>query len=209
MNRHEEAEQVLSFDRFINRQSICLGHNNETELSLKLKDQICFNLELRSERIGTATVSGFRADRMYSGDNETMDMLGDIIKGSVHQYLSKVNGIDIVTGISPKKLSLRIWALKLPAQGYEEWHVHSGGWLSGCYYLSVPKECSLEDKRGCIEFGVPELKGMPETAKAFRTCIKPEEGEVIIFPSHFFHRTYPTESQSDRICVGFDIIPGE
>jgi hypothetical protein len=32
---------------------------------------------------------------------------------------------------------------------------------------------------------------------------------MLLFPSYFWHRTVPFESERERICVAFDVIPKE
>ena len=36
---------------------------------------------------------------------------------------------------------------------------------------------------------------------------QPSVGELVFFPSSLFHRTVPFESDEERQCIAFDIIP--
>jgi len=36
---------------------------------------------------------------------------------------------------------------------------------------------------------------------------KPKAGELVLFPSSLFHSTVPFESDEDRQCIAFDMIP--
>ena len=59
---------------------------------------------------------------------------------------------------------------------------------------------------GWIEFGRPpddiHAQHVPET-KLFQ----PEEGKMLLFPSHFYHRTLPLSGDQRRISVAFDVMP--
>ncbi len=35
---------------------------------------------------------------------------------------------------------------------------------------------------------------------------RPEEGLMFLFPSYFYHRTVPFESEQQRVSVAFDIL---
>jgi hypothetical protein len=36
----------------------------------------------------------------------------------------------------------------------------------------------------------------------------PKVGDVVFFPSSVFHRTIPFNSNEERICIAFDLKPG-
>ncbi|WP_373280560.1 putative 2OG-Fe(II) oxygenase [Methylomonas koyamae] len=37
---------------------------------------------------------------------------------------------------------------------------------------------------------------------------RPKVGDLVLFPSSLFHRTIPFNSDQERICIAFDIKPG-
>ena len=100
-----------------------------------------------------------------------------------------------------------LWATVLRSGGYQDPHNHPGRVLSGVYYVQLPGE--LDDTRGrdqgAIEFGTPpERLGM--TAEVERRLIRPGEGQLLLFPSHFWHRTIPAFGDRDRISIAFDVL---
>ena len=108
----------------------------------------------------------------------------------------------------PSNWTLSVWGLVLPAQGYQVPHFHRAGWISGCYYVQVSDAVSdPEDGHdGWIEFGRPQ--SIYHTAASPRVhLVRPEEGLMVLFPSFFFHRTIPFETDADRICIAFDVQP--
>ena len=64
------------------------------------------------------------------------------------------------------------------------------------------------DNPGCIKFGpnLPRAKGKRSQASFITRIIKPDEGLMVLFPSHFWHHTIPFESEQQRISVAFDAI---
>jgi Flp pilus assembly protein TadD len=110
----------------------------------------------------------------------------------------------------PAKARLKAWGL-IQRQGmYEAWHTHPGGWLSGVYYVSIPPIVSAEGEgRGCIEFGPPPslAVAMPDLIAPRRYL--PQEGMILMAPSHYHHRTIPTGADEHRISFAFDVVPDE
>ena len=96
----------------------------------------------------------------------------------------------------------------LQAQGHQIPHNHPSAWLSGVYYVKLPRIVRVPEQRqaGWIEFGRPpehfHCTVQPEV-KAFQ----PEEGLMLLFPSYFYHRTISFETAETRISIAFDVLP--
>lgn len=108
----------------------------------------------------------------------------------------------------PAAARLRAWGLIQRGEDYEDWHLHRGGWLSGVYYVRVPKSISGEGEgRGCIEFGAPTAvqRGLPGYLPVLRKV--PREGNLLLAPSHYTHRTIPSGLDEYRISFAFDVVP--
>ena len=110
----------------------------------------------------------------------------------------------------PRDLVVHSWCVVTKAEGYETWHIHEAGWMSGVYYVSVPAAvCTANDGRGHIAFGVPdELVGAAAAQDFGRTLVRPEPGLLVLFPAHTYHRTFPHGADEPRICLSFDLWPG-
>ena len=86
-------------------------------------------------------------------------------------------------------------------------HNHPSAWLSGVYYPKIPAVVRIDDPAhaGWIEFGrAPE--NFHSTTEPEVRLIKPEEGLMVLFPSYFYHRTVPFESDEVRISLAFDVL---
>ncbi len=112
----------------------------------------------------------------------------------------------------PKGFSINAWSAVLEGEGNQQPHIHKSGYLSGCYYVTIPPEVTSADNgadgtvKGGFEVGRPPQE-LP-FAKAFpRRTIKPEEGLMVLFPAYLYHGTVPFKSDKRRISIAFDVIP--
>lgn len=98
------------------------------------------------------------------------------------------------------------WSVRLRRAGFHVNHVHSAGWISSCYYVSLPQAVANEDTReGWIKFGETNL-GLGKREEIKR-IIRPREGRLVLFPSYMFHGTVPFESEDYRTTIAFDVVP--
>ena len=104
----------------------------------------------------------------------------------------------------PKEYTLRSWILCMKDGGFIKPHNHRYGWITGSFYLNVPK-INNKDNAGNISFSYqgPEY---PTKGKKFNSTIKKiETRDICIFPSSLFHHTIPFKSNEERICLVFDL----
>ena len=104
----------------------------------------------------------------------------------------------------PLKSSIALWHNKLSKQGYLTPHIHASGWLSGVFYLKVPK--LLNKDEGSIKLSLhshdyPDDKNLPNLIHS------PKDFDIILFPSSTYHQTIPFNSQDERHSLAFDLMP--
>ncbi|MEP1385235.1 MAG: putative 2OG-Fe(II) oxygenase [Paraglaciecola sp.] len=97
------------------------------------------------------------------------------------------------------------WSVNLKSSGYHKSHVHSKGYFSSVYYVSVPKDLDHSKRAGWLYLGRPEVDSTVEL-KAEK-WVKPEPGKLVLFPSFMWHGTEPFKSIDNRLTVAFDILP--
>jgi hypothetical protein len=98
------------------------------------------------------------------------------------------------------------WSSRLRDCGFHTNHVHSKGWISSAYYITVPE--AVEDpreKQGWIKFGEPAFE--PSFKDPVRRAIKPAPGTLVLFPSYMWHGTVPFHSAAARTTIAFDAVP--
>lgn len=100
------------------------------------------------------------------------------------------------------------FTVRLRNGGYHTNHVHPAGWLSCCFYVSLPPAVADKNKReGWIHFGQPSMPFDPPIDPI--RYIQPQEGVVAVFPSYLWHGTIPFSSEHTRTTVVADILPDD
>ena len=98
------------------------------------------------------------------------------------------------------------WSCRLHQQGFHTNHVHPKGWISSCYYVSLPDAVQHgTDQQGWIKFGETNLR-LGEHEQIAHS-VQPSEGLLVLFPSYMFHGTVPFVAQQARTTVAFDVVP--
>jgi len=98
------------------------------------------------------------------------------------------------------------WSCLMRGQGHHVNHLHPAGWISSCYYVTVPAASSdPETRNGWIKFGEPSLD-LP-LKNAIRRAVQPIPGRLVLFPSYMWHGTVPLQASSARTTIAFDAIP--
>ncbi|MCH7631558.1 MAG: amidohydrolase family protein [Proteobacteria bacterium] len=98
------------------------------------------------------------------------------------------------------------WSVRLKDQGYHVNHTHPDGWISACYYISLPGVVKKSaGQQGWIKFGESPLSlGKDEV---IGRIVQPEEGLLVLFPSYMWHGTVPFSSKEPRTTLPFDAVP--
>ena len=114
-----------------------------------------------------------------------------------HPFLGRKSDKVIFTGS---------WSVRLKDQGYHVNHIHPDGWISSCYYVSLPGVVKKgAGQQGWIKFGESPLSlGKDEI---IGRIVQPEEGLLVLFPSYMWHGTVPFSSKEPRTTLPFDAVP--
>ena len=98
------------------------------------------------------------------------------------------------------------WSCLMRGQGFHTNHLHPEGWISSCYYVTVPAETdNAETRNGWIKFGEPSMD-LP-LKEPIRRAIQPAPGRLVLFPSYTWHGTIPLQANSPRTTIAFDVVP--
>ncbi|WP_066657579.1 MULTISPECIES: 2OG-Fe(II) oxygenase family protein [unclassified Sphingomonas] len=213
LGRIEAARAQDGWGRFAYRGTLAPpdGFADIASFNAALADELLTHPGLRYERYGTASEQTWRIDAPATGQAPRVRQLLDALIGTIDAHLATLesDGHPWLRA-RPGSGILHSWCVITESTGFETWHVHQFGWLSGVYYVQVPEGIATgTDAAGCIAFGVPEDIVGDDAAQAFgSTVVRPQGGTVMLFPSHCYHRTFPHGSAERRICVAFDIWPG-
>lgn len=108
----------------------------------------------------------------------------------------------------PKDWTFDIWGTVLGSGGHQSSHIHRDGWLSGVYYTQLPDliSANTSNHAGWIEFGRQQYYSKSQSRPMIQV-FQPVEGKLFLFPSYFYHRTIPFNSEMQRISISFDLVP--
>ncbi len=106
----------------------------------------------------------------------------------------------------PENYELRSWMISMKTGGFLKSHNHEYGWITGSFYLQIPKYNNNNNNSGNIAFSYQGPR-YPSKDQDFKLTIKKiETRDICIFPSSLFHHTIPFESSEERVCFVFDLV---
>jgi tetratricopeptide (TPR) repeat protein len=98
------------------------------------------------------------------------------------------------------------WSVRLHSAGYHTSHVHPRGWISSACYIQLPDSMRAgHTAEGILSFGAPGMVTTPSLDAEW--SVRPELGQLVLFPSYFWHGTLPFHSEQARLTVAFDVVP--
>ena len=109
-----------------------------------------------------------------------------------------------------KQRIVAMWAIINKKNSFNIMHNHQNCYLSASYYVKKP------ERSGDISFFdpvEPKTYRYPEKEKGtFHSnqvvTLKPEEGDLLVFPSYLYHSVQPNLSDEDRVVISFNIDLG-
>ena len=186
--------------------------------SINLKDEFKFSDQFSNRllKISEKLVSNWQLKTIVKNGHQSTGNLLDNPVLEVAELKKKIekqisiyrenykNSDDYYISRWPTKSRLNGWYIKLKKQGQLKSHMHEEGWLSGVFYLKIPK--SLKINEGSINLSLQGLdypydKSLPNFYYA------PKPFDLILYPSSLFHYTIPFTSNDERHSIAFDVTP--
>jgi len=208
----DSARVIDDLDRFILPQLIDVpnGFDGIADFNRALSEHLMGHPTLTSAPTSHATRNGFHSGELLAEPRGPFVAFRDIIIDAFHRYRRQFVGeaSHPFLDCCPDEFEISVWGVVMQEMGHQVPHIHPAAWLSGVYYVEVPSTVSDANggHAGWIEFGRPpgdlHAQHTPET-KLFQ----PEEGKMLLFPSHFYHRTLPLSGDRRRISIAFDVMP--
>lgn len=156
----------------------------------------------QSLRGGTQT-----SEDIFGAGHRLIDLLQERINEAVARYISELPA-ELHPFLSRRTADFKYsgsWSSRLNNGGFHANHIHPRGWISSCYYVSLPAIVSERSrKQGWLKFGEPPEICIKEPV---RRVVQPREGSLVLFPSYLWHGTVPFTASSARTTIGFDVIP--
>ena len=109
-----------------------------------------------------------------------------------------------------KQRIVAMWAIINKKNSYNVMHNHQNCYLSSAYYVKKPKnsgDITFFDPNEAKTYRFPEKERNTNYSTQTIT-IKPEEGDLLIFPSYLYHAVEINSSNEDRVVISFNIDIG-
>ncbi|MBL6959000.1 MAG: tetratricopeptide repeat protein [Rhodospirillales bacterium] len=205
------VRELYDFDRLLRpvHQSAPDGFDDMAHFNRALGDHVLGHPSLIAQPASHATRFGRHSGELLAEPKGPVAALEGMIMAAVKDYRQAIppDPAHPWPAKKPKRLGLSVWGVAMDRQGHQLAHIHPSAWLSGVYYLKIPGVVRADDPAhaGWIEFGrAPE--DFHATTEPEVRLIRPEEGLMVLFPSYFYHRTVPFESDETRISIAFDVL---
>ena len=169
-------------------------------------------LEMEAGKTGQGRqdfTTDYRSGNLLTIDNPAIAWLRDCINKTVIDYL-KHAGLTY-----PVNWGLQGWANVNRRGDYHDPHNHPHAYLSGTYYVAVPKaekapaENRPDLRPGAISFYDPRgfanmtaIRNDPQIEAEFTH--RPEPGDILLWPAFLMHFVHPNLSDENRISISFN-----
>ena len=212
LGRDGEADRLIDFERFLRTFSIEApsGYADLEAFNRILLDHVRHHPGLTRVTARHATEHGRRVDNLLAEPLGPIPALQRRIAEAARAYWADLPydpNHPFLTTSRPPRFRMHMWAVLLHRHGHEFPHFHPAGKLSGVYYVALPAVVFTDDetRQGWIEFGPPDLAYAARRAAPLRQH-QPRAGDLVLFPSYFWHRTVPFDSEEERLSIAFDLI---
>jgi tetratricopeptide (TPR) repeat protein len=211
MGRDEEQKILTDFDLLLRDENISppAGYADLAEFNRAIADYIAAHPKLGQDR-DKVVRNGSELSHLLTNPEGPVKELTAIIHAQGAAYLAAIpKDTDHPFLLHrPRGWRLDGWGTFLEQQGHQLPHNHANAWLSGVYYVELPRSIQERENApsGWIEFGRPpdayHCSRLPELK-----LIHPEEGKMLLFPSYMWHRTFPFDEGTRRITIAIDFEP--
>jgi len=211
---HEEvARGILDFDKLI--KIVDVDAPSEYASRMEFNAEIATFIEghpsIVDNPVSKATTDGRQTGELNLDETPAMSILADMVNAAVNTTTEQLRVAGFadhpVMAYAADTWTLRAWGVLLGAGGHQMPHLHPLAWLSGVYYARLPDDMQVAGPQaGWLEFGLPPERLVVKSPAEPR-AVEPREGRLVLFPSYFYHRTQPFESDRSRISIAFDVMP--
>lgn len=170
-------------------------------LNAQLRNEIAAWRE-SEEGIQASNFNGWHSDvTMFSRPEPGFRQLSEILRQCILSYVRRYE-----TDFDPAKrqIGMEAWVNVNGKSGMNAPHHHAFAHISGCYYISVPKATTRTS--GVLQFLSPLVTFAPPGKFGLKILpshydIRPEEGQIVLFPSYLVHWVHPNDEDEDRISI--------
>jgi len=177
---------------------------NYQELNMELESYILDLKKKNSDGQKKSNYGGWHSPFFDQKNNNTTKKFSVIIQN----FLKKIFTDEMGWKYNPDKTKIVVmWAIINKKGSFNIQHNHPNSYLSAAYYVKVPKNSGnikFFDPKEQKNIRYPKIKKYTDISAAI-TEITPKEGDLLIFPSYFYHSVGENLSEDDRIIVSFNV----
>lgn len=174
-----------------------------------LRSAVLSHPGLRWEPAGRSTRRGQQSMKLDLGPGSPFAAYAGFVERFVSARIAAIGSDPVLARHpwgrhAPRRWTLQSWATVLHEGGHQDPHIHPAGWLSGVFYVDAG-DAQPGSEDGSLLFGHPPASTMSAVP---REHLNPARtGELMSFPSYFFHHTRPYRGTRPRISLAFDVMP--
>ena len=150
----------------------------------------------------------------FSSSKDILSKYPDLERMIMHEFINYVQSVFAIDTSKVDFYISRSWVVKHKTGDFATSHNHVNSVFSGILYLNVDETSGdLSFPRQCLNnvarFNINNFKfdttGInPNNADHVR--IKPDNGDLIMFPSNIYHEVLENQSSIDRYALALDIF---
>ena len=109
--------------------------------------------------------------------------------------------------VSNKQRVVAMWAIINSKNSFNVSHNHQNCYLSAAYYVKKPQnsgDITFYDPKEVRTYRSPRIEKYTDYSREAMT-IKPEEGDLIVFPSYLYHEVGVNLSEENRVIISFNV----
>jgi tetratricopeptide (TPR) repeat protein len=194
LGRRDAARELLDYDRLLVERDLALPN-------AAFVAAIERHPSLRFEPAGKSTRGGSQTGELVDAAG-AFTALDAALREAIDAYFAHVRDHCYAARL-PARWRLATWAVVLDDGGHQSPHFHPEGYVSGVYYVAVPR---VPAPQGHLELG-DTRDALGGTGEPLLHRVAPRHGLLVMFPSYFYHRTIPFAAAGKRISIAFDCVP--
>lgn len=162
-------------------------------------------LQAASPGVSKSNRGGWHSEgNLFKSEDDGVRILEALVREAV---LTSTERAGARADLDALHLKISGWMNINPTLGYNAPHTHPGAHWSGVYYVKQPE---IETgNSGMIEFldprsDLPNWRILDAPTFRLKKKLRPEAGDLILFPSYLVHWVYPNEAEDERISIAFN-----
>ena len=207
--RADAARELVDLERLVRVRELPVprGFSDREDFNAQLAELLRGDPSLLASPLSKATRGGAQTGELDPDSSPVLGAFRDSLQAELRAVIADLQRGGFaghpVMAWATDRWTLRLWGTVLEPGGHQLPHLHPLAWLSGVYYVAVPP--GLGDD-GALEFGEPPPRIAARIApERRRITVRP--GQLVVFPSWFWHRTLPFSQPGARISLAFDAMP--